>query len=568
MPTLDIDYNELKRLLNIKINDDVEKLDEILSYVKSEVKIYDKETGTVNIEFKDTNRPDLWSTQGLARALRNYLGIDKGMRQYIVSEPTVDVTVDAQLKDIRPFICCSIIKRIKLTNSKIRDLMHLQDKLDKTCGRNRQKTSIGIYNFDLIKPPLNYTVATPSEFSFIPLGFSENLTLAEILERHPKGLEYGHIIKNNGVYPILLDSEQKVLSFPPIINSNDLGRVTEETQNLLVEVTGTVHQKVLNTLNLVTISLIEQGGEAYATTINYPTDKRYPKKQTVTPDFSSRNMNLNVTYTNKILGLNLNSNQIAELLLIAGFNIGSTSETAVEVIVPCYRTDVMHPIDLVEDVAVAYGYNNISPIWRDLPTTGAEKPERRLINLSRELMIGSGYQEILTYTLTNTESLFKKMNCKETRVVEITNPKVITMTCLRNWLLPSLMEFLSNNKSVEFPQKIFEVGKVIFIDESCETKTRDEDWLAAATSNVNANFSEIKAVLDAFFKNIGIAWTIQAISHPSFIEGRAGSVIVDGEIIGVVGELHPQVLEAWALENPTAAFEIQLHKLLKNTKHF
>ncbi len=568
MPTLDIDYNELKLLLNKKIDDDVEKLDEILSYVKSEVKIYDKEAGTVNIEFKDTNRPDLWSTQGLARALRNYLGIDKGMRQYVVSKPAVDVTVDAQLKDIRPFICCSIIKRIKLTNSKIRDLMHLQDKLDKTYGRNRQKTSIGIYNFDLIKPPLNYTVATPSEFSFIPLGFSEKLTLLEILERHPKGLEYGHIIKNNSVYPILLDSEQKVLSFPPIINSNDLGRVTEETQNLLIEVTGTVHQTVLNTLNLVTISLIEQGGEAYATTINYSTDKRYHKKQTVTPDFSSRNMNLDVTYTNKILGLNLNSNQIAELLLIAGFNIGSTSETAVKVIIPCYRTDVMHPIDLVEDVAVAYGYNNIPSIWRDLPTTGAEKPERRLINLSRELMIGSGYQEILTYTLTNPESLFKKMNCKETPVVEIANPKVITMTCLRNWLLPSLMEFLSNNKSVEFPQKIFEVGKVIFIDESCETKTRDEDWLAAATSNVNANFSEIKAVLDAFFKNIGIAWKIQAIGHPSFIEGRAGSVIVDGEVIGVVGELHPQVLEAWALENPTAAFEIQLHKLLKNTTHF
>ncbi|MGF3522496.1 MAG: phenylalanine--tRNA ligase subunit beta [Candidatus Bathyarchaeia archaeon] len=565
MPTIDIDYNELKRLLKVDINDDVEKLDEILSYVKSEVKFYDKETGTVNIEFKDTNRPDLWSVEGLTRALRSYLHIDKGMKQYTASEPQIDVIADARLKDIRPFICCSIIKSVKLTDSKIRGLMHLQDKLDKTYGRSRQKTSIGIYNFDLIEPPLNYTVAAPNEVSFVPLGFSEKMTLTEILERHPKGIEYGHIVKGNSVYPILLDSEQKVLSFPPIINSNDLGRVTEETQNLLVEVTGTIHQAVLNTLNLVTISLIEQGGKAYATTIHYPNDKIYPAKQTVTPNFSSRHMNLDVAYTNKILGLHLNSTQIADLLLTAGLNIGATSENTVEVIIPCYRTDVMHPIDIVEDVAVAYGYNNIAPRWRDLQTTGAEKAERRLINLARELMIGSGYQEILTYTLTNPDNLFTKMNCKETPLVEVENPKVLTMTCLRNRILPSLMEFLSNNKSVEFPQRIFEIGKVTYIDETCETKTRDEDWLAAATSHINANFSEVKAVLDAFLKNLNVTWTIQATHHPSFIEGRVGAVTVNDDSIGVVGEIHPQVLEAWKLENPVAAFEIDLNKMRKNT---
>ncbi|MCX8151226.1 MAG: phenylalanine--tRNA ligase subunit beta [Candidatus Bathyarchaeota archaeon] len=564
MPTIDIDYNELQRLLKIEINDDIEKLDDILSYVKSEVKLWDKENGIVNIEFKDTNRPDLWSVEGLARALRGYLQLDKGMKQYIVDEAELDVNVDHRLKDLRPFICCSVIKGIKLTDSKIRGLMHLQDKLDKTYGRSRQKTSIGIYNYDLIKQPLNYTVATPSEFSFVPLGFSEKMTLAEILERHPKGLEYGHIVKNSSIYPILIDSEQKVLSFPPIINSNDLGRVTEETQNLLVEVTGTIHHAVINTLNLVTISLIEQGGKAYAATIHYPNDKIYPSKLTITPDFSSRSINLDVAYTNKILGLSLTSNQIAELLLTAGLNIGTTSELAVEIIVPCYRTDVMHPIDLVEDVAIAYGYNNIAPRWRDLPTTGAEKVERRLINLSRELMVGSGYQEVLTYTLTNSENLFTKMNCKETPIVEVVNPKVATMTCLRNWLLPSLMEFLSNNKSVEFPQKIFEVGKVTFIDETSETKTRDEDWLAAASSHINANFSEIKAVLDAFLRNLNVTWKIQAINHSCFIEGRSGSVVVSGESIGIIGEVHPQVLEAWRLENPVAAFELNLNKMRKN----
>ena len=562
MPTIDVDYGELERLLGVKVHGDMKKLDDILSFVKSEVKLYDKSEGVVSIEIKDTNRPDLWSVEGLARALRGYLNIEKGLKQYSVAEPIVNVNVDRRLGSIRPFICCSVIKNIKLTDAIIRGLMHLQDKLDQTYGRSRQKTSIGVYDFDLIAPPLNYAVAKPSDFSFVPLGFSEKMSLTEILERHPKGLEYGHIIKKHSLYPILLDAEQKVLSFPPIINSNDLGRVTKEAHNLLVEVTGTVHQTVLNTLNLVTVALIDRGGKAYAATVQYPDDPIYPSKKFVTPDFSNKCLSLSVEYTNRILGLQLTGKRIAELLLTAGLGTGAVNEKAVEVLVPCYRIDVMHPIDLVEDVAVAYGYNNIEPLWRDLATTGSTRPEQRLLDKARELMVGSGYQEILTYTLTNPENLFTKMNHEKTSIVEIANPKVVTMTCLRNWLLPGLMEFLSNNQSVEFPQKIFELGKVTLPDETRETRTRDEEWLAAATTHANAGFSEIKSALDAFFRNLGVNWKIQATSHPSFIEGRTGTVIVNGVTVGVLGEVNPQVLEAWKLENPTAAFEINMQKII------
>jgi len=213
-------------------------------------------------------------------------------------------------------------------------------------------------------------------------------------------------------------------------------------------------------------------------------------------------------------------------------------------------------------VAVAYGYNNIEPLWRDLATTGSTRPEQRLLDKARELMVGSGYQEILTYTLTNPENLFTKMNHEKTSIVEIANPKVVTMTCLRNWLLSGLMEFLSNNQSVEFPQKIFELGKVTLPDETRETRTWDEEWLAAATTHANAGFSEIKSALDAFFRNLGVNWKIQATSHPSFIEGRTGTVIVNGVTVGVLGEVNPQVLEAWKLENPTAAFEINMQKII------
>ena len=376
-------------------------------------------------------------------------------------------------------------------------------------------------------------------------------------------MDYGHIVKKNPLYPMLFDAEGKVLSFPPIINSNDLGKITEDSRNLLVEVTGTLHQTVLNTLNLVSAALIDNGGKAYSATIHYPSRPEYKKKTVKTPDFSSRHMPLIVKDTNKLLGLKLSSKRIANLLLTAGLGIEKIKADSVDVLVPCYRIDVMHQVDLIEDVAIAYGYNDIECVWRELPTTGHAKPDQRLIDLARELMVGLGYQEILTYTLTNPENLFDKMNQPKTSLVELANPKVVTMTCLRNWLLPSLIEFLSNNQSTEFPQKIYELGKITQPDETKETKTRDEEWLCAATAHPNANFTEIKSVLDSFFGNFGVEWQIKETTHPSFIEGRVGTVIVGGADVGVLGEVNPLVLETWKLENPVAAFEIDLQRIIE-----
>ncbi len=559
MPTIDMDLAEFEKMLGVEFHGDMEKLDDLLALVKSEVKLCNQKENIVSIELKDTNRPDLWSVEGLARTLRSYLNLQRGLRQYSVEDSIIDVHVDSRLKSIRPFIGCAIIKNVNLSDAIIRGLMHMQDKLDKTYGRNRQKTSIGLYNIDMLDLPLSYTVADPDDCSFIPLGFSEKLTLKEILERHPKGLEYGHIVKNHKHFPILLDAKKKVLSFPPVINSNDVGRITAETKNLLIEVTGTQHQTVLNTLALVASALIERGGKAYSAKIYYADDIT----PIITPNFSNKQMLLSIDYANKILGLNLTSSQMADLLITAGFGIEGTTQTEVEVTVPCYRIDVMHPIDLVEDVAVAFGYNNIEPLWRNLPTTGAARPQQRLVDIARELMVGSGYQEVLTYTLTSPENLFAKMNCEPADIVEISNPKVVTMTCIRNKLLPGLIEFLSVNQSVTFPQRIFELGKITLLDNSKETKTRDEEWLAAVSSHAEAGFSEIKSCIDGFFKNLGITWKIEAINHPSFIEGRTGAILVNGSKVGLLGEISPQVLESWKLENPTVAFEMNIEQILK-----
>jgi phenylalanyl-tRNA synthetase beta chain len=562
MPTIDVDYKELERLLCVQLNGDMEKLDDILAYVKAEVKSHDPQEGTVTVEMKDTARADLWSVEGLSRALQGYICNAKGIKPYKVGKSVIDVYVDEQLHNIRPFICCAVIKGIHLSDEVIKGIMHLQDKLDQTHGRSRQKTSIGIYNLDLIKPPIQYKAVNPRNVRFVPLGFNEQMGLDEVLEQHPKGIEYGHIVKRNPLYPMLFDSEGKVLSFPPIINSCDLGKITEDSRNLLVEVTGTLHKTVFDVLNLVVLALIDRGGEAFGATIHYPKGKFYTQATVQTPDFSNRRFELSVQETNHLLGLDLSAEKIRELLLVAGLDTEKVEGDCLTVLVPCYRVDVMHAVDIIEDVAVAYGYNNIEPVWRELATTGQAKPSQRLINVARDLMVGLGYQETLNTTLTNPEELFTKMNAPATPFVELANPKVVTMTCLRNRLLPSLMEFLSINQSVEFPQKIFELGKVTLPDAEAETRTCDEDWLAAATSHPNANFTEIKSALDSFMTNMGVQWTIKETTDPSFIVGRVGKILIDDVEVGLVGEISPAVLEAWKLENPTAAFELNFQAIL------
>jgi phenylalanyl-tRNA synthetase beta chain len=558
VPTIDVDYADFEQLLGIELAEDLDRINDILAFVKGEVKVFDEREGVMSVEIKDTNRPDTWNIEGLVRALRGFLGLEEGLREYSVGKQATEVHVDQRLKKIRPYIGCSIVKNLRLSDRMIRGFMHTQDKLDQTYGRNRRRTSIGLYNLDLIKLPLRYTVARPDDVSFVPLGFAEEMTLREMLVKHPKGLEYGHIVSKNDVYPVLLDSEGKPLSFPPVINSDDLGRITEDTRNVLVEVTGTANEAVLNTLKIVTLSLIDRGGKAFTARIHYP----HFKLDVTTPSFETTTMDIDVAYANSILGLPLTCRQTARLLRKAGYEPEGIRKNAVKVRIPCYRVDVMHPVDVVEDVAISYDYNRIRPLWREMATRGSVKAEQSLIDVATELMVGLGFQEVLTYTLTNPENLFKKMNCKTQRMVEVSNPKVATFTCLRNWLLPSLLEFVSNNLHVECPQKVFELGRVTLLDAKRETRTRDEDRLAAVTYHANASFSEAKSVLDAFFTNFGLEWRIERTEHPSFIDGRTGRVVVNEEDVGVLGEIHPEVLEEWKLENPVAAFELNMERIL------
>lgn len=515
----------------------------------------DELNGTVNIEVKDSNHPDIWSVEGIARALRGFLGKSPSAPPRVSGRSALRVVINGRVRLVRPYIACAIVKGVMPSEEGLKSWIGLQDKLDQTYGRRRKKASIGLYQADLVKSPLNYTVAKPDEASFTPLGSEEKMTLSEIVEKHPKGAEYGAIISSSKEWPLLVDGEGKILSLPPVINSNDLGRITTGTKNILVEVTGTGLDIVHNTLKIVVTALAERGGRIFSCRLNYPYG---PVRKMVTPDLGSRTSKLSVSYTNRILGIALSSREVARLLKRASYQARPLGKETVLVEIPCFRLDIMHQVDLVEDVAIAFDLNKVEPEWPQIWTPGGVAAETERLDTIAELMIGLGFQELLTYSLTSPDSLEVKMNSPHTRLVELKNPKMTTLTVLRNWLLPSLLEFLSNNTHVDYPQRVFEIGTCVTPERETVGRVIDKNSLGAVTVHSSAGFTEIRASLDALLNSIGMDFSITPQTHPSFLEGRSGAIMSGVKRIGMIGELHPEIIKAWGLSLPAAAFELEI----------
>jgi phenylalanyl-tRNA synthetase beta chain len=360
--------------------------------------------------------------------------------------------------------------------------------------------------------------------------------------------------------PIITDSKGKVLSFPPIINSNDLGRITPETKNILIEITGTSLDTVSSALTILTTCLADRGGEINSASIHYPYGKTH---RLVTPNLTERLVKVRPEDVRNLIGINLPTAEIVKLLRRARFDVKSASNTQLLVRIPCYRLDIMHPVDIMEDIAIAYGLNNFQPQWPSDQTLGGLSSLEKFSDTVSELMIGLGFQEILGFVMSNPDKLYTKMNRQISRPVEISNPKVTTMTCLRSWLLPTLMEILSNNTHVEYPQKLFEVGDCIDWQENLPTRTREVRELACVLAHSKANFTEMKANLEPLMTNLGFPFSVKGIEHPSFLPGRVGSIQIGDKEVGIVGELSPQVIENWKVQNPVAAMELELDKLFK-----
>jgi phenylalanyl-tRNA synthetase beta chain len=502
------------------------------------------------------NRPDMLCPEGLARAFAAFIGLDTGLPEYIAFESGYRVDVNRAVTEIRPYIACAAIKGLKLTDQLIRSLLQLQEKLHISHCRRRAKAAIGVYDLDKISFPLRYTTADPS-FRFTPLGFKLPASLKSILERHPKGQEHGWIIKDFKSYPLLVDSRDTVLSMPPIVNGRETA-ITGKTRNMFIDVTGTDSKTVSEVLNIVACALADRGGKVYAVTV------KYPDRSALTPDFSPKVMAVDLAYLNRLLGIELTAAEVIKLLRKMRFDaieFVDAKVAMIEVTAPAYRTDLMHKIDLVEDVAIARGYQSFEPALPAIATVSEESAIESFSHKLRDLMTGLGMQETLTYILSNRDKLFARMAVPDQPVACTVNPRTIEFTALRTWLLPSLLEALAANRHNPFPQKLFEVGDCVLLDPATDTGTREERKLAAVISHDSANLTEARSVVEALLKNLGLRYEIRPYSHPSFIETRVGKIIVNKKLAGFFGEIHPVVLGRFGLEKPVIALELDVRML-------
>ncbi len=510
----------------------------------ADVHSYDEGTREMSIEFFP-DRPDLYSVEGAARALRTFLGHESGLTRYQVEDSDVVLYLDESIKEVRPFMVAGVIEDITITDAFIRSLMEMQEKLHLTMGRKRSKVSIGIHDMDKVTPPFTYKAVEPGSVSFVPLGKTESMDLREILQRHEKGVDYAYILDGKDRYPLLVDSRGEVLSFPPIINGV-LTTVTEDTKNVFLDVTGTDLSAISGALNIVATSMAERGGRIKRV-------KLQGTQQGMTPDLEPREWMLDVAATNALLGLDLDAGGMAKALAKMGFEAAPAGEQ-VRVLAPAWRLDLIHPVDLMEDVAKGHGYENFG---RSLPaqqTFGSELLVNKAADVARQLMVGYGYMEATTLTLSSVRDQFEKMRLPQGEVVEVLNPISEDHTCLRVSLLPSLMMVLRRNKHRDLPQRLFEVGDVM-------RGIKRRRNLAGVSISARASFTEVKSLVESIMRDLSVKYVIQPSSAGTYLEGRGADVMVNGRCIGSFGEMHPQVIVDFELGYPIAAFELDLEAM-------
>jgi len=557
MPTISCYYKDLQNLYGQKI--ELEELPDLLSKAKAEFKEYDEKTGELKIELVDTNRPDLWCVEGVARQIREAVLHKKSNYPFFSSDPSENdmIIVDANLKDIRPFIGGFLVLNINVDDALLTQLIQTQEKLCVNYGRNRELIAIGVYDASKITFPVYYKGFKEKEIKFAPLGFSEQMNLGEILEKHPKGQEYAKLVKKYPLYPVIMDKNSNVLSFPPVINSDDLGKVTEGNKMLFVEVTGTSLEAVILSTNILACNLADRGADIKPFAVKYDSDT------VVTPKDLAQIVSVEKSYLEKMLGETISADSIREKLSSMGFTV-TLCENKITCKSPPYRRDCIHPVDLVEDYAIARDYNSFSPQMPDKYTVGSVAPIAELGDTVRTLMTGMGFQEFITYILTGKEKNFYKMRREETDIVEVENVMSDTYSVLRPSLLPVLLEIESKNLRVEFPHKIFEEGEVVIYSPEENYGSKTVHNVSALISHGNGNFSEIHSYLHSLMYYLAIPYKLEETTDPTFIDGRVGKIICFGREAGIIGEIHPEVLERWGINMPVSAFELTLNEIVKS----
>ncbi len=491
------------------------------------------------------NRPDLLSYQGFKRSFLAFLGKNPGLKKYKVHKPEKNykVKIDSSVKNVRPYTVCAIIKGIKLNNEKIKEIVEVQEKLHTTIGRKRKKVAIGIYPLEKITLPITYKAMEPDKIKFIPLETNKEMSALQILQKHPAGRKYAHLLSEKVKFPFFIDANQNILSLPPIINSQLTGKITEKTKDIFVECSGFDFYTLNKCLNIIVTILSDMGGKIYQVELDY-------HKKHKTPILKPEKRKLSLENTNKLLGLNLTEKQLKKLIEKMGHDY---EKKYVEI--PAWRTDILHEVDLIEDVAIAYGYENFIPEIPEISTIGQEDIKETIKRKISDILVGISMIEISNYHLTNKEDQFKKMGIKAKDFIEVEGSKT-DYKILRENLSHYLLKIFSKNVDSEYPQRIFEVGRVFG-----KELTESEHLAAAVTPG---NFTELKQIIEYLSKMVDKKIKLEEPTEfPAyFIEGRCAEIKLEEKSIGFIGEIHPKILKNWKIKMPVALFEIDLGEIL------
>lgn len=531
-----------------------------LQMISLDLEDINPEERKIKVEY-NPNRPDFSSPEGIARALKGYYEMELGLPEFEMSEGSIVINVDPSVKKVRPYIVGGVIRDIDLDEDEVATLMNIQEQLHWAVGRDRRKVAIGVHDLDKVTPPYRYVAVEPSAVKFTPLhGDGYPMDLEEILLIHEKGMEYAHILEGKEVYPIIYDKNDEVLSFPPIINGV-LTTVTDKTKNLFLDLTGTDFHAVNLGLNILATTLADMGATLESVKVNYEGGK-----EITTPNLKPKKWEIKQNYVNSMVGLILSTNEMIKCFQKVRMDAARSKKKGyIDVWVPSYRGDIMHPVDFTEECGIGYGYTNLP---KNIPIGGIGKyhPIQEFQNRIRKIMIGAGYLEVVNFILANSEKQydFVMQDYDASRTVEIANPVSKEYNTLRVHILPNLLDTIRLNRSEEKPIRLFESGDIILLSKEEETGAKRQVHLSAITYHEDADFTEIRSTIDFIMTSLGYyeKYEIRPAKNSMYIDGRCGDVYVNKKKVGTVGEIYPQILLNFKLEFPAAAFELNLEKLM------
>lgn len=591
MPKIEVNENLFFNLLGKKY--DFDTLEKKLTFAKAELDekpdmSQPENERVIKIELNDTNRPDLWSTGGVTRQLRIHEGAKRSnYSSFLSKKDSVKdyadrvITVDPEMKNIRPYMVSFVISGKPIDDPMLKDIIQTQEKLCWNFGRKRRSISMGVYRMADIKWPCHYKAVDPDKTSFVPLQCEQPMTCRQILTEHPKGKDFGWIIKDLPKFPLLTDDTDEVLSMAPVINSATLGAVQVGDKDLMVELTGDNMENLMLSANIVACDFFDAGYEILPVKVVHPYETALGK-EVVAPFYFQPSTKTTLAAINKKLGCDLTKDEVLDALArmdndVSAKDFDASEKTAsylkankndVEFVLnpPPYRNDFLHEVDIIEDVMIGVGLDNFKPVRPSDFTVGQLSDVTLFSRKAKEIMVGLGYQEMIFNYLGSKRDYIDRMCVSSENVIEISNPMSENYQFVRPSIIASLLRAESQAGQAVFPHKIFEIGKVAFLDSSENTGTKTIQSLGFMTACNNANFNSLASEVSTLLYLLDHKYDVKEVEDPRFIPGRQAAIMLNGKQVGVFGEVHPQVLENWGIIVPCVAGEIDIEALMPKEK--